>query len=99
MGGLFAHTVKAAAVKAQKEGRKPGWTATLPNKEEMTEIMRLVDEGLRQGALGVGVPVGYMTTGVTRTNCINTRSWRQNTAGLQMDMYASPVFARPPRGH
>ena len=66
MGGLFAHTVKAAAVKAQKEGRKPGWTATLPNKEEMTEIMSLVDEGLRQGALGVGVPVGYMTTGVTQ---------------------------------
>jgi hypothetical protein len=66
MGGLFAHTVGAAAKKAQKEGRKPGWTATLPNKEEMTQIMGLVDEGLRQGALGVGIPVGYMTTGVTQ---------------------------------
>ena len=66
MGGLFSHTVAAAAAKAQKEGRKPGWSATLPNKEEMTEIMSLVDEGLRQGALGVGVPVGYMTTGVTQ---------------------------------
>jgi N-acyl-D-aspartate/D-glutamate deacylase len=66
MGGLFAHTVGAAAIKAQKEGRKPGWTATLPNKEEMTQIMSLVDEGLRQGALGVGIPVGYMTTGVTQ---------------------------------
>lgn len=66
MGGLFFHTVGAAAAKAQKEGRKPGWSATLPNKEQMTEIMRLVDEGLRQGALGVGVPVGYMTTGVTQ---------------------------------
>ena len=66
MGGLFAHTVAAAAAKAKKEGRKPGWSATLPNKEQMTEIMRLVDEGLRQGALGVGIPVGYMTTGVTQ---------------------------------
>jgi len=66
MGGLFAHVVGAAAMKAQKEGRKPGWTATLPNKEEMTQIMAYVDEGLRQGALGVGVPVGYMTTGVTQ---------------------------------
>ena len=67
MGGLFSHTVAAAAAKAEKEGRKPGWSATLPNKEEMTEIMSLVDEGLRQGALGVGVPVGYMTTtGVTQ---------------------------------
>jgi hypothetical protein len=66
MGGLFSHTVGAAAVKAQKEGRKPGWSSTLPNKEQMTEIMSYVDEGLRQGALGVGVPVGYMTTGVTQ---------------------------------
>jgi N-acyl-D-glutamate deacylase len=66
MGGLFSYTVGAAAAKAQKEGRKPGWNATLPNKEEMTKIMAYVDEGLRQGALGVGVPVGYMTTGVTQ---------------------------------
>ena len=66
MGGRFAHTVGAAAIKAQKEGRKPGWTATLPNKEEMTQIMSYIDEGLRQGALGVGIPVGYMTTGVTQ---------------------------------
>lgn len=66
MGGLFAHTVGAAAKKAQKEGRKSGWSSTLPNKEQMTKIMAYVDEGLRQGALGVGVPVGYMTTGVTQ---------------------------------
>ena len=66
MGGLFSYTVGAAAKKAQKEGRKPGWSSTLPNKEEMTKIMSYVDEGLRQGALGVGIPVGYMTTGVTQ---------------------------------
>jgi N-acyl-D-glutamate deacylase len=65
MGGLFP-MVGRANEKAQKEGRKPGWTATLPNKEEMTQIMAYVDEGLRQGALGVGIPVGYMTTGVTQ---------------------------------
>ena len=66
MGGLFSHVVGAAAAKAKKEGRKPGWSSTLPNKEQMTEIMGIVDEGLRQGALGVGIPVGYMTTGVTQ---------------------------------
>jgi len=66
MGGLFSYTVGAAAAKAQKEGRKPGWSSTLPNKEQMTKIMSYIDEGLRQGALGVGVPVGYMTTGMTQ---------------------------------
>jgi len=66
MGGLFSYTVGAAAAKARKEGRKPGWSSTLPDKEQMTKIMSYVDEGLRQGALGVGIPVGYMTTGVTQ---------------------------------
>jgi len=65
MGELFRSVVPGAAAKAQKEGRKPGWSSTLPNKEEMTKILSYVDEGLRQGALGVGIPVGYMTTGVT----------------------------------
>ncbi len=65
MGGLFPMVGRAVA-KAKKEGRKPGWTATLPNKEQMTKIMSIVDEGLRQGALGVGIPVGYMTTGVSQ---------------------------------
>ncbi|MGB5652774.1 MAG: amidohydrolase family protein [Robiginitalea sp.] len=65
MGGLFP-LVGRAAENAQKKGRKPGWTATLPNKEEMTQIMAYVDEGLRQGALGVGIPVGYMVAGVTQ---------------------------------
>jgi N-acyl-D-glutamate deacylase len=65
MGTLFTTVVPGAAKKAQKQGRKPGWSSTLPNKEEMTKIMSYVDEGLRQGALGVGIPVGYMTTGVT----------------------------------
>lgn len=65
-GGLFGGVVHAAGAKAQKEGRKPGWSDALPNKEQMVEIMRMVDEGLRQGALGVGIPVGYMTTGVTQ---------------------------------
>jgi len=65
MGGLFP-LVGRAAENAQKQGRKPGWSSTLPNKEEMTQIMARVDEGLRQGALGVGAPVGYMTAGVSQ---------------------------------
>ena len=54
MGDLFRSVVPGAAAKAQKEGRKPGWSSTLPNKEEMTQIMSYVDEGLRQGSLGRG---------------------------------------------
>jgi len=97
MGGLFTNVVGAAAAKAQKEGRKPGWSATLPNKEQMLEIMRIVDEGLRQGALGVGVPVGYMTTGVTAYEMFKY----QQLAGLYNRVTnAHTRFAgiRPPTG-
>lgn len=62
---LFSFLVTDAAVAAQNKGRQPGWSSTLANKEELTRIMQLADEGLRQGALGVGVPVGYMTKGLT----------------------------------
>jgi len=64
-GDLFSFLINDAGAKAQAEGRQPGWSATLANKKQMLEIMGLVDEGLRQGALGVGIPVGYMTTGAT----------------------------------
>ncbi|NJM55136.1 MAG: D-glutamate deacylase [Verrucomicrobiae bacterium] len=65
-GDMFSFVVNEAGAKALAENRKPGWSNTLANKEELTQILSLVDEGLRQGAPGVGIPVGYMTTGLTQ---------------------------------
>ena len=61
MGGLFSHTVVPPPQKAQKQGRKPGWSSTLPNKEQMTKIMSYV-----VNEPWAGRSVGYMTTGVTQ---------------------------------
>lgn len=41
------------------------WSATIPTVQQIEQINQMVEEGLKQGALGVGVPVGYMTEGVT----------------------------------
>lgn len=65
-GDMFSFMVNDAGAKALAENRKPGWSNTLADREELTRILTLVDEGLRQGALGVGIPVGYMTTGLTQ---------------------------------
>lgn len=65
-GGLFSGVINAAGAKAQKEGRKMGWSSILPSQQQMSDIMAIMDEGLRQGALGVGIPIGYMTEGVTQ---------------------------------
>ena len=49
---------------AAKDGVN-GWSVTKSNLEQMNRIMEMLDEGLRQGALGMGSSVGYMTKGVT----------------------------------
>jgi len=63
-GSLFNKVLPATAARAKEEGRPMGWNATLPDKLQMTQIMSIIDDELRQGALGVGVPVGYMTHGI-----------------------------------
>ena len=42
-----------------------GWSVTKSNLEQMNEISRRLDQGLRDGALGLGSTIGYMRTGVT----------------------------------
>jgi N-acyl-D-glutamate deacylase len=50
------------------------WSSTLPNAKQVGQISDYVDEGLKQGALGVGVAVGYMTGGVTPAE---TTAWQR----------------------
>ncbi len=42
-----------------------GWSVTRPTLEQGNEILKLMDEGLRQGGLGIGSTVGYMRAGVS----------------------------------
>jgi len=63
--GITTHILPAVGKRAKEEGRPMGWNATLPDKLQMSQIMALLDDQLRQGALGIGVPVAYMTHGVT----------------------------------
>ncbi len=41
-----------------------GWSLSRSNIEQMNRIMKMLDEDLRQGALGVGAPIAYMQRGV-----------------------------------
>jgi hypothetical protein len=50
------------------------WSATTPTPEQIDKINQLIEDGLRQGALGIGAPVGYMTQGVTSRE---TTSWQR----------------------
>lgn len=43
----------------------PGWSVTRSTVEQMNQITALLDEGLRQGALGVASTVAYMRDGLT----------------------------------
>ncbi|MGE5264474.1 MAG: aminoacylase, partial [Acidobacteriota bacterium] len=43
----------------------PGWSVSRSNIKQMNRIMKMLDEDLREGALGVGVPAAYMARGLT----------------------------------
>jgi len=42
-----------------------GWSVSRSGIEQINEIMKMLDEELRDGALGVGAPIAYMQRGVT----------------------------------
>jgi len=43
----------------------PGWSVTRSSIEQMNQIMSLMDEDLRQGAIGIGVSAAYMARGMS----------------------------------
>jgi len=44
---------------------KQGWSATRPTLDQGNQILAEMDEGLRQGGLGIGSTLGYMRAGVS----------------------------------
>lgn len=49
---------------AQEDGVN-GWSVTPSNVDQMNKITKILDEGLRQGAVGVGSTIGYAQKGIT----------------------------------
>lgn len=52
----------AAALETRKNS---GWSLTAADFDTGNEILRIIDEGLRAGAVGIGSTLGYMRDGVT----------------------------------
>ena len=52
-----------ATKKAVKTGSR--WSTKIPSPEEEKQIMAIMKKGLDRGALGVGIAVGYASTGTT----------------------------------
>jgi len=50
---------------AIKSRVKEGWSKTRPTLEQGNQILQIMDEGLRQGGIGIGSTVGYMRAGVS----------------------------------
>lgn len=56
--------IQVYAVKALADGVQ-GWADKKSSIEEMNKIMQIVDEDLRQGAIGIAAPIAYMAKGIT----------------------------------
>jgi len=66
------------------------WSATIPTEEQIEQINQMVEEGLKQGSLGVSAPVGYMTKGVTSKE---TAAWQQLAAKYGLATYLHGRFS------
>ncbi len=42
-----------------------GWSLTRSDLKQMNQVLQIMDEGLREGALGIGVGAAYMAPGLT----------------------------------
>jgi len=56
--------IQAYAAKALADGVQ-GWADTRSSVEQMNQVMQIVDEDLRQGAIGIAAPIAYMANGIT----------------------------------
>jgi hypothetical protein len=51
---------------AKSSGATMAWSTKVANDDQIEEILTKVEEGLKQGALGVGAPIGYMVDGISQ---------------------------------
>ena len=56
--------IQVYAAKALTDGVE-GWAETKSSVEDMNKVLQILDEDLRQGAIGVAVPGAYMAEGMT----------------------------------
>lgn len=57
-------TILSKVNEAAKDGT-PGWSVSRSNLDQMNQVMQILDEDLRAGAIGVGVGSAYMARGLT----------------------------------
>ncbi len=50
---------------ASKDDKIEGWSVTVSNLEQINQISQILDENLRQGAIGVGSTIGYAKSGIS----------------------------------
>ena len=51
---------------AKSSGATMNWSTKVANDAQIAQILSKVEEGVKQGALGVGNPIGYMVDGITQ---------------------------------
>lgn len=71
------------------------WSTVVPTEEQIGQINQMLEDGLKRGALGIGVPVGYATQGVTSRE---TTAWQKLAGKYGRAVFVHGRFSsqRPP---
>ena len=85
MTGPVDYSGVAAIMTAARKDGKPGWAETRSTLAQMNEIMQCLDNGVREGALGIGVGLAYQAPGVTTYEMYQVQSTAASYGRLTSD--------------
>ena len=78
-----------------------GWQDTRSDLEQLNKILKLIDEGLQQGAINIPSTVGYMSNGLTSYEMFKTQEIGAKYGrylGAHVRFHANPVTPEGPLG-
>ncbi|MGD2008715.1 MAG: amidohydrolase family protein [Cellvibrionales bacterium] len=67
---------------ASQEQGEPRWSTGIATADELNRVLALLDEGLREGAIGVGSLLGYAAAGITSREMYETQKVSANYGRL-----------------
>lgn len=78
-----------------------GWQDSRSNLDELNQVLQILDEELRQGALNISSTIGYMSNGVTTLEMYKTQEAGANygrATGAHVRFHGSPKTPEAPLG-
>ena len=98
MDDINSHGQALVTGAIESAGRKHEWSTDRSTPEQLKKIVQLVDEGLQQGGIGIGFPVGYYP-GAASTEVMEVAKLAAKHGGLPITTHVRYLSQIEPSGY